>query len=199
VTPATSGPARASSVPGAEICNELDDDCDGTVDDAAHVGEACTLGVGACASPGVLRCVADEAEPECDAAPGDPKNELCNGQDDDCDGVVDDGFRLGEACVQGVGQCARNGVRVCDADLGAACNAAAGMGGPEVCNGLDDDCDGMVDDGAAATLCPAVARTTVACRQGACVYTCHDRYFDADGNPGNGCERGCSAAPAGWR
>lgn len=58
----------------------------------------------------------------------------------------------------------------------------------EICNGLDDDDNGMVDDGA---TCPELPESESRCEDGACVYRCPNDVFDADFNPANGCQRGC--------
>ncbi|XCN74513.1 MAG: MopE-related protein [Candidatus Electrothrix aestuarii] len=60
---------------------------------------------GVCQRSGVKVCSADGSGTECNAIPGSPSPELCNGQDDDCDGVVDENwqFDLGVACVVGGG------------------------------------------------------------------------------------------------
>jgi len=72
--------------------------------------------------------------------------ERCNTIDDNCNGTVDEGFSLGGACTAGVGLCEQTGVLVCTADgQGTQCSVAGGTGSPEICNGLDDDCDGEVD------------------------------------------------------
>jgi hypothetical protein len=90
------------------------------------------------------------AGPDCDDAnaafhPG--AIEACNGLDEDCDGVFDEG--LGErAC--GTGAC-RLVVPNCVDGRPAAC--APAMPQAEACNGLDDDCDDVVDEGAGATTC----------------------------------------------
>ncbi|MFO0680423.1 MAG: hypothetical protein U0234_00155 [Sandaracinus sp.] len=71
--------------------------------------------------------------------------EVCNGVDDDCDGIVDDGDPGGGvACVPMTGMCGGT----------LTCNAAAPECVPnimvdhETCgNGIDDDCNGLVDDG----------------------------------------------------
>lgn len=76
-------------------------------------------------------------------------SEKCNGADDDCDSLIDEGFSgLGAVCTAGVGSCLDAGVVACTADqLGVACNATPGTPGTEVCNQLDDNCNGLVDDG----------------------------------------------------
>ncbi len=85
-----------------------------------------------------------DLEGTCRVEPGPPlvDAERCNGEDDDCDGVADEGFAIGDACSAGLGACAATGETVC-ADDGAsvACDAQAGAPGEEICGGaLDEDC-----------------------------------------------------------
>ncbi len=136
-------------MPELETCDAGDDDCDGVTDEdterACYAGPAGTAGVGRCRA-GVEACdgglytgvCADEIQPEV---------ERCEGTDEDCDGLTDEGFDLDAACTRGVGACLRDGVRVCDGEGGAVCNAVAGQPGVEICNRLDDDCDGATDEG----------------------------------------------------
>ena len=138
--------------PQAEECTYyLDQDGDG-------FGDPATAYIDLCATSGL-----DVAE-DCDDTDGavfPGADELCNGRDDDCDGVQDDdaidgdlwfpdrdgdGFGDGEA---GVVSCSPLDDHVaedgdCDDDNGQA-NPAM----DEWCNGFDDDCDGAVDDDAA--------------------------------------------------
>ncbi len=132
--------------PLREVCNGLDDDCNGVIDDGFGGDEPCVVGEGVCRREGRIICDAD-GEFVCSVAPGAPSAELCNGLDDDCDGAADEGFRLGDPCEVGSGACARPAIRVCAADGGAVCPVEPGPPSDEVCNDIDDDCDGEVDEG----------------------------------------------------
>ncbi|MHC4836626.1 MAG: MopE-related protein, partial [Planctomycetota bacterium] len=146
------GGCEGEVVPTGETCNGVDDDCDGAIDNAPGVGVRCQIGLGACLSVGAFVCGPDGAL-VCDADEIAPGMETCNGLDDDCDGVTDNVEGLGEACSDGVGVCERPGNLLCEVPDGGGegalrCNATAGMGSDEVCNGLDDDCDGRTDEAA---------------------------------------------------
>jgi len=113
-----------------------------------NVGDPCFVGTGACQGQGVLICSIDGSSTICSATAGVGTTETCNGIDDDCDGSIDEDFAdLSNACSVGVGVCQSFGVKVCDAaQTGTECSVTAGVGTTETCNGLDDDCDGSIDD-----------------------------------------------------
>ncbi len=122
-----------------EICNGQDDDCNGTLDD---VPGACGVIRGEC-RPGRWRCAG--TQPICEQTPG-PQPEVCNGKDDDCDGRIDNDPTdpdLRQMCGTSVGIC-RPGTLTC-AGGGKICEGGVNPD-PEICNGLDDNCDGMVDN-----------------------------------------------------
>jgi hypothetical protein len=72
--------------------------------------------------------------------------EICNGVDDDCNGVADEGFDVGVMCSAGVGECKVMGVIVCDGMGEAQCSASPSDPSMEVCDLKDNDCDGIVDN-----------------------------------------------------
>lgn len=138
--------------PGAlEVCNQVDDDCNGEVDDDAVPVELYPdadgdgyYGVDEYQSgETMMGCVPTEgwAAEGGDCKPDDPlvspgQEEICNLYDDDCDNKVDEKVR--PRC--GTGWCAAESSN-CDP-------AACFPGDPreESCNLFDDDCDGLVDD-----------------------------------------------------
>ena len=149
--------AAADEVVGPlEECNGVDDDGDGAADD----GFPCVRGapvvcVTSCGGDGVGRCRDDCTMP--DPAECAPLAETCNGADDDCDGLCDDGFACcaGAVLTCGTG-CGSRGALGCDSSCGPrGCAPPA-----EACNGDDDDCDGECDEGYACCAGTAVACTT---------------------------------------
>jgi hypothetical protein len=135
-----------------ERCDGIDNNCDGGVDEAfPMLGEPCSAGVGACLRDGTLVCGEDGVGLQCSALAGVPADETCNDRDDDCDGATDEGVAdccdPGEqvVCGRNQGRC-REGHQVCGPDRAfGACDAAGPV--DEACNGEDDDCDGIVDNG----------------------------------------------------
>ena len=77
-----------------------------------------------------------------------PSDELCNGIDDNCNGSIDENFpEVGQPCERRKGECATNGVNQCSDDGSAIkCDAPEPVGEPELCDGIDNDCDSNVDE-----------------------------------------------------
>ena len=217
----------------AEVCNGMDDDCDGVTDEYGSIGcREYSLdndgdGVG---QPGERRCLCNPTPPftgtvvgDCDDAnaaicPDSNKcKEKCDGIDNDCDDVTDGENALlctpyyfdADQDTYGLPSkfkclCAPTGLytatRAGDCvDTDPEINST----GDEICNGIDDNCNGKTDEGDVASLCPVppgveLHGTTVCdkvCKVGACDGATVDglgnyvpAWYDVNENITDGCE-----------
>ncbi|MBC8074175.1 MAG: hypothetical protein IAG13_38000, partial [Deltaproteobacteria bacterium] len=129
---APTGTDEGDPTAGGEVCNGLDDDGDGEIDEdvpelACGIG-TCEVNVDGCEGGVPAQCF-----------PGSPGAESCNGLDDDCDGSSDE--ELVQACASACGA----GTQSCNGGAWSACDAPPPQA--EVCNIVDDDCNAAVDDG----------------------------------------------------
>ncbi len=124
-----------------------DDDCDGVDDNIAGLGSPCaTILPGVCAS-GTFQCVDVDQVCVPDIEPGELV-EQCNDLDDDCDGNTDEEFlELGLPCDGGDSDDCPNGTWTCALDgLAVECVNENPVDVQEVCDYLDNDCDGATDE-----------------------------------------------------
>jgi hypothetical protein len=142
---ASDGEPEGDACGTVELCNGLDDNCNGQKDEGDPGGNVpcevpnklgeCKAGTTHCQN-GQLKCLQILA----------PTAEVCDGKDNDCNGQVDDKLLdVGGACntmLEGIcaagSEVCEGGAKVCKQNL---------QPGNETCNGLDDDCNGTVDDG----------------------------------------------------
>ncbi|MFN9813549.1 MAG: MopE-related protein [Deltaproteobacteria bacterium] len=193
-----------------ERCNGVDDTCTGLIDEGfAGLGSPCDDGRrGVCRGTGRFVCTSDALATECriEMSGLSPGTETCNAMDDDCDDAIDEGLTCTGDCTpsgpevcNGLDDNCNGAIDEADPGIGTPCldgglcepgelRCVLGMlrcvgGTPardEVCNGLDDDCDGTADE---LAMCPA----TTACIEGACRREC-DPGMEFPCPPGFLCE-----------
>jgi hypothetical protein len=132
--------------PGPELCDGKDNNCnDETDEDFPEVGEACDSpadddqcaeGLWQCnLEAGTLDCVGDEAQIE-----------TCNGLDDNCDGQIDELWpEKGLPCDGPDADECTLGIWICQGEFKLECIGDSNQ--KEICDGEDNDCNGMTDDG----------------------------------------------------
>jgi hypothetical protein len=234
---------------GDEICDRVDNNCDGNVDEGFdlsndeancggcgvscarfHTAGFCNNGtceVGTCEAGyrDLDNSLASGCEYQCPVFPA--QLEVCDGVDNDCNGAIDDNpadvggscsnacgtvdpcvaagtcsFPLSTCsdqccgiCTQGTLRCAPGGQPFCDSATGPQL---------ERCNGLDDNCDGQIDEGfdkqtdpsncgSCGTICN-LPNTFPTCTNGSCtaLLRCKPGFADANHNPADGCEATCA-------
>lgn len=160
------GLGSCTCVPQGEQCNNMDDDCDTNVDEGLtrQCGTGTCVGTETCAAGMWGNCTAQQ-----------PTTETCNGDDDNCDGVIDGlteecsnlvtpggpatdnpgGNPLSPCSMLGAQCICHPGMKSCPAGGSGTFGQCVGEQGPltEVCNNLDDDCDGTVDEGTGGADC----------------------------------------------
>ena len=190
--------ADANRFPGnAEVCDTAgaDEDCDPETvgdrdaDDDGAIDAAC--------------CNGDRCGSDCDDSRSNVHRlapEVCDGFDNDCNGAIDEGVLVSswpDADVDGWGDAAATPTMGCTVptsrvDRGGDCDEVDREVHPfatERCNGVDDDCDTMIDEGAEAACESALTGSVAECLSGECVVVgCTAGRVDCNGAAADGCE-----------
>ncbi len=199
-TSCVDGAEQDSCTPGTPAaddatCDGIDDDCDGTADED-FASQPTSCGVGACASTGSTSCVDGDVEDSCAAGAPADDDATCDGVDDDCDGSTDENY-VSENTTCGLGECAATGITSCESGS-VVDSCTPGEQQPELgsCNGIDEDCDGSVDEEyvSVSTTCGtgACASTgSTSCVAGAVVDSCAPGDAAADDATCDGVDDDC--------
>ena len=158
--------------PSDEACDGLDNDCDDLIDEDTG-GEDCSSDCGI----GTTECV--NGMLECNSTM-QPMDEICNGIDDDCDTIIDEMVPEGDPCDPD-GDLCEPGQTMC---IAGTYECVGGVEpGVEICDCVDNDCDGSTDEEP-----PALCGEGASCVDCQCALPCGGGEFAC--SPGQVCEDG---------
>lgn len=132
---------------GTEVCDswsDCDEDKDGQVDE----GETAPCGDGVCRRT-VAMCAGGSPQ-TCTPDTSKIATEVCDSLDNDCDAAVDES--LGDYSC-GAGPCARTAPNCVAGQWQTTCQPDTASASSEICDGVDNDCDGTLDEGLGQTTC----------------------------------------------
>ncbi|HAN30732.1 MAG TPA: hypothetical protein DCQ06_03975, partial [Myxococcales bacterium] len=161
-----------------ELCDGKDNDCDGKTDEGFDkIGQPCDGPDSDKCINGKWACSQDGKTQVCDNEFPANIKEICDGKDNDCDGKTDEGFDVGAACDGPDADKCKFGKIQCTKSGQAVCSTETKVNQKEICNDLDDDCDGVTDEGffAKGQKCDSAADVdacktgTFICKSGAMV------------------------------
>jgi hypothetical protein len=184
------GPDTAPGTAGCDGCDGLDNDCDNAIDEN-FIASDCSNNCGV----GTTQCM--NGQITCNSAPGTNGDKTCNNVDDDCDNLKDEDWMCGDPNSVPFVPCACGAGVVCDGVSVCSNGAVQCQGGPintEVCNCLDDDCDGTTDEDPSPSddICPGGATCVPGSCQ--CAFGCVESEFPCPVGKKCDIENRCSEA-----
>ncbi|MCB9640008.1 MAG: putative metal-binding motif-containing protein [Myxococcales bacterium] len=194
----------------SEICgNGIDDNCNGQVDEtppcncapgstqACYTGDPSTRGKGTC-KDGTQICDRTQTWGACVGDKG-PSQEVCDNQDNDCDGKTDE--TLEQPCGVNKGTCVEGKRRCVAGQWSTTCEGAIEPTA-ETCDNKDNNCDGTVDENLTRSCTTSCGSGIQTCENGtwkACsaatgsAETCDNKDNDCDGKTDEALTRACNS------